>query len=495
MSSTDMRRLRRLSLILPAALLAPGCVADDGAGDGESGDGTEEVGDEGDSFDDDGGEGEESGETGSEPESSAGSCDYVSVFTQSAECREYTGSGWTGEAVIDDCEALYGVSALDAFCSTQDVLGRCVTDGGTPEEVKTVIYGFDADSCEVQAVGCETFGGGEWVPEPICDGTGNGGGGSPFPTFTQPTLECVDPLPGEAPGTSADGQVCTWQMIGGATEPGRQFEDYASCEVVYTQRPYYYAPPNTAEPAEDPRMEDPTYVAELDWVKEQVEASGCVCCHSDVAPNGPGNWTVDALGNWTDTFYDSGLAFAAGWIDSSAFGAYPAEDNNGFDRDLVGIPSTDPERMLAFFEAELAHRGRTKDEFEGQFAGGPLHTQRLYEPTACEGGEGVDADGTIKWGGGLARYVYVLEAGSENPTVPPNLDLPEGTVWRVDVPEVGDPIGSGTVSFGEVPAGTSQRFPAEGAAPTPLVPGQDYYLYVSRDVIQPITRCIFTYEG
>ena len=47
-------------------------------------------------------------------------------------------------------------------------------------------------------------------------------------------------------------------------------------------------------------MDDPAYVAELDWVRSQVEASACICYNSEaIAPDGPANWYVDAGGNWT----------------------------------------------------------------------------------------------------------------------------------------------------------------------------------------------------
>ena len=82
---------------------------------------------------------------------------------------------------------------------------------------------------------------------------------------------------------------------------------------------------------------------------------------------------------------------------------------------------------------------------------------------------------------------------ASSPTVPPNLDLPDGTMWRVDVPwDGGEPIASGEIGYGQLPAGMSQRYPADGA-PTGLVPGMQYYLYVTRDVGIPITRCLFTY--
>lgn len=110
---------------------------------------------------------------------------------------------------------------------------------------------------------------------------------------------------------------------------------------------------------------------------------------------------------------------------------------------------------------------------------------------ACENGEGVGADGTLTWRGGKARYVYVLEADATSPTVPPNLDLPEGTLWRIDVPVDGTPVSSGAVRYGVVPTGLSQRFPASGQ-PDALRSGRTYYLYVLADIIIPITRCLFT---
>ena len=71
----------------------------------------------------------------------------------------------------------------------------------------------------------------------------------------------------------------------------------------------------------------------------------------------------------------------------------------------------------------------------------------------------------LRWTGGDARYLYVLDADSQSPGVPPNLDLPEGTLWRIDVAPTAVPIESG-VTYGVVPEGASQAFP-EGA-PAPL---------------------------
>ena len=253
-------------------------------------------------------------------------------------------------------------------------------------------------------------------------------------------------------------------------------------------------PTKSNKVADDARMDDPEYVEELAWVRSQIQASACTCCHSNDAPLGASNWDIDAGGNWTRTFLDSGLAFGAGWIDSTSFGMFPPEDNNGFDRS-IGVPSTDPARMQAFFLNELEHRGLTEEDFvNAPPFGGPLYTQLVHEPGPCENGEGVLPDGTIRWTGGDARYVYVLETGSGNPTVPPNLDRPDGTLWRIDVPSDGTPMASETVRYGEVPSGTLQRLPADDAPPPALEAGREYYLYVTKDVIQPVTRCLFTYE-
>ncbi len=313
-----------------------------------------------------------------------------------------------------------------------------------------------------------------------------------LPTFIPATRTCRPPLDGEPPGQSDGGQICTWQGIPGATEEGRRFRDYASCDVVRTQRPYYPVPPADTYAQEEPRMQDPEYVAELDWVRAQVDASGCSCCHSSDAPAGPVRWSVDMPGHWVSAMSDRDVAGMAEWYDTTVFGRYEPEDNNGFVR-AYGMPSTDPERILAFFEAELDARGLVREDFaDAPPTGGPLIEQETFVPGACTEGEGVAPDGTVLWLGGPARYVYVLEAGSENPTIPPNKDLPAGTRWRLDVHHRDLPIAPGSLRYGDVPSGRMQRHPVDGP-PAALQVGETYYLYVTKDVFQPITRCLFTF--
>ena len=229
-------------------------------------------------------------------------------------------------------------------------------------------------------------------------------------------------------------------------------------------------------------------------MREQAQSCGCVCCHEESAtPSGAAVWDTEREGIWTDDWNPSGLAMGAGWTNSSALGAFDAVDNNGFDRSLTVLPTTDVDRMVRFFEGELARRGYVPEDFiNNQTIGGPLYAQAQFVPSICENGEGVNTEGEVSWTGGGARYVFILSVGSQNPGTPPNLDVPDGTIWKIDVSHLADPITS--LRFGEVPSNAKQAFPLEGD-PTALVLGEQYYLYVLRDIAIPVTRCLFTYGG
>lgn len=414
-------------------------------------------------------------------------CRYTNPFSRGAECRSYVGQ-WTAPAMTSDCDAQSGEAVMDA-CADDGLLGRCEVE--VPDFGNVYIHAYgEATACDAQRVGCTVFAKGTWQPEPAC-GPDVEVPATPGEVFQPPVRICRDPLPGEPAGSGPDGQVCTWQVISGATEEGRKFADYASCDVVRTQRPYYaYRRADDAE-REDVRLQDPQYVTELNWVKSQIEATACACCHqSSLTPDGVSNWDIDQPGNFMNGFFDSGLALGANWVDSMAFGAFEAQENNGFDRTTSGFPSTDPERMVAFFRAELAYRGKTEADFANTPPfGGPLYDQIFYQPEACSDGEGVSADGTVRWTGGNARYLYILEDGSLSPTVPPNLDTPSGTLWRLDVAPDAQSLKSGEVKLGQVPQGSTQKVPDMGAPE--LVSGMTYYLYASADVGVPLTRCIF----
>lgn len=310
--------------------------------------------------------------------------------------------------------------------------------------------------------------------------------------FIPPYLDCRPPRAGDAT-SDPSGEVCTHVSIAGCTEEGKYFPDYASCDVVRTQRPFWRAPPANEPQANDPRLGDAAFMGELAWVTSQIGAAGCACCHdSRVTAGMAAQWDISKGPIWLDTLSDTGLALFAGLADSSVLGAYPAEENHGFDRTRTGIPTTDTARMKAFTLAELARRGISEDQARTVPPfGGPIYENAVRAPVSCGVGEGVGLDGTVTWRGGKARYVYVLAEGSSNPGVPPNLDLPSGTLFRLDVLASADGVESG-ITYGTTPPGTFQAAPDMARAPA-LQIGTRYQLTVLLDVGVPLANCIFTY--
>lgn len=432
-------------------------------------------------------------EMNTEPNSeikTVGSCDYINLFSSSPECKNYVGSEWTLAQAESDCSAQQEAEFKADTCDLSQALGDCRISSDEGFEYDLVISGDAPTGCQEAAQGCVIFARGIFNPTDRCvdqyepiepvlpEEVGN--------VFVPFELMCLD-------GTEEAADKCTWQAIGGCAPDGEQFTDYATCTPVLTQRPYAPIPPSDFEtPNDDPLQTDQTYLDEVEWVRSQAKSCGCVCCHADgEAPSGAAVWDADREGIWTDDWNPRGLAMGAGWVDSSALGAFDAVDNNGFDRSLTVLPTTDVERMVRFFEGELARRGYVPEDFSNdQPIGGPLYEQARYVPSACENGEGVGIDGEITWAGGGARYVYVLSANSQSPGVPPNYDVPEGVIWKLDVDHRSNPVNA--AQFGEIPVEAKQAFPLEGA-PTPLELGQQYYLYVLRDIAVPITRCLFTY--
>ena len=411
----------------------------------------------------------------------------MNLFSQASECREYIGEAWTEEKARDDCAGQEDSTYRAQPCARDEILGSCLIDGESSQAYDLFFPGTDEANCQNTVLGCEVFAGGRFSPSPLCEGRIEppAGIGTEGDVFQPPQLLCSEDDEG--------GERCLWEAIGGCAKEGELFADNASCEPVWTQRPYIpVGPSGFTTPADDPIRANEGFIEELEWARAQGKSCGCVCCHaaSVSPPGGAAVWDLEQEGIWSDGFTDDGLAMAAGWVDSSALGAFAAADNNGFDRDTTVMPTTDIARMIRFFEGELARRGLQREDFaDAPPAGGPIYRQRLYEPEECEEGNGIDSDGLLRWSGGGARYLYLLEEDSENPSSPPNLDLPAGTLWRVDVAPSDMPIEDG-IRYGELPSGTSQRFPEEGA-PEALRSGGRYYLYVLKDMGVPITRCLF----
>jgi hypothetical protein len=311
-------------------------------------------------------------------------------------------------------------------------------------------------------------------------------------TFIPPYDDCREPAPGEPKGMGPDGKVCTHVMISGCTEPGRYFPDYASCDVVRRQRPFWEAPPANVPREDDPRLNDPAFMKELDWATEQLEACACTCCHDSRVKDGKvGQWDIHRGPIWLDTLSDTGLALFVGAADSSALGAYPPAENHGFDRERTGVPTTDTARMQAFLRAEMARRGVTEEEARAVPPfGGPIYQNRVMKSVACEG-QGIDGEGRVQLGDAQVRYVYLQEENADNPGVPPNQDLPGGSLWRIDV-LASAPALKGPLMYGTTPDGSFQVEPASTSAPV-LEKGKRYKLYALRDVGLPVVNCIFTY--
>jgi len=425
-----------------------------------------------------------------------GRCLYVNGFSGRAECKDYLGSNWTDEAIEDNCSSPVpgsepGVYEAGLACDRAEILGECFIDSGTVASATIVFPGIEGDSCSGLAMGCG-FAGGDFVPASACGGEDSNYDSGPAHPFTPFTQVCVDPIGGEAPGQGPDGQVCTWEAISGATEEGRKYTDYASCDPVLTQRPYWAASVEVDTPADDPRYNDKPWNREYAWATQQVESTACICCHTaEHAPEtGPSDWHLDVDGIWTDSLDDDGLAVLAGWIDSTAFGAFAPEENNGFARLLTGVPTTDSVRMKTFLEGELERRGLIESDFANDAPfGGPLADQLAYEPGLCNERNGVDENGLVTWSGGPVRYLYILQGGSDSPGVPPNLDFPEGTLWKLDVAPQLNPIPSG-IQYGTTPGDAFQAWPEQGNPPQ-LVSGETYYLYALMDIALPLTRCLF----
>ncbi len=426
-----------------------------------------------------------------------GRCLYSNPFSGGDECKAYTGTGWTLARAEADCtDGVMGAPGrfdAELDCGFESELGRCAVGESDGDGHVLVFAGDDPASCQGTVIGCETFAGGRFSPGAPCGGETVSGVPS-SEAFIFGEQVCAPPADGVA-GAGPDGTVCTWDGIQGCTEEGRRFVDQASCDTAYRQRGYYPVPIEAGTAPDDPRLDDAEYMAEVEWVTAQVESCSCTCCHSSaITPSGPSMWFIEDGPIWLDGVSDAGLAMFAGFADSESFGAYPVIDNNGFDRSRTGLPTTDTERLQRFLRTELQRRGVADPEAQDWYAfGGPLVSQARFEPEVCDADVGI-VDGALTWSGGGARYVYVLEADADNPGTPPNLFQPEGTLWHVMVDPSDAPFGPG-FAYGELPPGAAfQALPAEGPAPT-LAPGQTYYLYVLADIIRPLERCLFVYDG
>ena len=146
--------------------------------------------------------------TDSELEPARAHCVYQNIFSNLQECREYRGDAWTMETGEDDCNGQQESTFGPGSCPYTTSLGYCLMDGESEDFYHIVFPGDDASGCSSSEMGCELFGGGQFVPSSVCEGLdddldtdGIGSGGSVF----QPgDLICSPPLAGEEAGLSSD---------------------------------------------------------------------------------------------------------------------------------------------------------------------------------------------------------------------------------------------------------------------------------------------------
>lgn len=285
-------------------------------------------------------------------------------------------------------------------------------------------------------------------------------------------------------GTEA---ICYWDAFSGNVPEGLDFTDFSTCELAWTQGPPWFSPPERVHRSDDSLLDDPAYVTELEWVRDQVRTSGCACCHASGVESGhTSGFDMDAPGVWTDSMTNAQLAMGAGLFpEQTLFGHFEMDVNHGFDRTQTLFASTDPDRMAAFFQGEFDRRGGSDEDLaEAQNQYTALFGRLFEDFTECiDPFEGL-VDGTLTWNSDTpVRQVYVLELDAETPGFPPNLDRPAGTVWALYVDPTSEAIAPARLALGEVPAGTTQMVPETGALA--LESGRTYRLYATPDIMIP----------
>jgi len=290
-----------------------------------------------------------------------------------------------------------------------------------------------------------------------------------------------------------ESEWCFWNANGGCVPEGERFVDWGDCPTVRTQGIPWTASVNPAADS-DPRLSDPDYTAELTWVTAQANAAACVCCHS--SDTGSANVFDISVGpTWVSTFTNRGVMMAAGIVTSDELGAFRPEDNHGFDRYTTMFPTTDVERFRRFFLEELDHRQVSQEEIDSvRPLAGPLSGNTVSETTSCSTGVGIDAQGVFHWKGTAIRYAWVQRPDAANPGIPPNLDLPENTIWQASVHHENPAIPPGSLVYSAKPPGAEQTYPAEDAGLPTLTAGETYKLFLLPDHGQYLLEnCTFVY--
>ena len=291
-------------------------------------------------------------------------------------------------------------------------------------------------------------------------------------------------------------QLCIWNSVVGTVPEGESFAEVMGCERVWTQAPGWFTPPRRIYRSDPAELEDENLANELRWVTDQALSGGCSCCHASGSPsNYATGWDLSAPLVWTDTLENYQLAMLSGIFDEHReLSGYPAAENHGFDRQHTMFPTTDPDRMRAFFTAELERRGATPEEIEaGREGVQTFFGRRKVEDKDCVNPYEGLVEGQVAWNGGTRiRQFYVLEQDAEIPGFPPFNDRPEGIVWAFYLDPDAEDVGPGEITLGELPPGAMQVEPADGSAPE-FIEGRSYRLYATPDfMLRFAINCMFS---
>ena len=323
--------------------------------------------------------------------------------------------------------------------------------------------------------------------------------------YRYPTQSCrlaseFESLPPETTLTLKEDQqeyVCVWNSPTAAAPEGVYFNEIGACDHVFTQAPSWFVEPKREYASDRTLLEDETFITELHWARDQISSSGCGCCHSsNIGSEHASGWDAGAPEVWTDTLSNARLYLLSGMIEEhQSFGEFNPDENHGFTRSEVMQPSSDPERLRAFFLSEFERRGGSEeDKMEAQQQMDSLFSRKEEESRECiQPFEGL-IDGKFVWNDEqTSRQVYIQEIESELPGFPPNLDRPAGTVWAFRMPaDQAEGFPSGTIELGVLPEKAIQLVPQDGSAPQ-FESGKTYRFFVTPDVmLLRLANCVFT---
>jgi cytochrome c553 len=168
-------------------------------------------------------------------------------------------------------------------------------------------------------------------------------------------LACGGGGPGEvciAAGTTTDADDPEVLFNGTCVAEGELFSDSYDCDLV--EGPCSSVRLGATIEVGDPdpeRLDDP----DLAWSTAQLASCSCICCHNEDGVSAH-IWSWDYAPAWTDTISSERLETLMEYAGHRGDILQP-EENNGFRRDIIGLPTNDPERMRAFAQRELARRG------------------------------------------------------------------------------------------------------------------------------------------